>query len=600
MGRLFPPSLTGALVAECNLADVAVISVAWLSEEVLVTGSSDNLVRIWEVSSGQTRCRLSLNAHQRSVQALAVSSQLLASASEDVSVCLWSLCELLSAVSPPSPVSVLRGHTAAVTCCSFSLDGRLLATGGQDRSVLCWDVSSNPATLAHSLLSCHRDWVTGCAWTDAALLVSCSGDGSVCLWDIQREERLLEFVGHQGAVSSALCMGERVLTVSRSGCLKVWSLAGLEIASIPAHSGPLNQCAAYWEPRDSRGDDDLVVFTAGADGSVLKWSPLQMDQVQTLLGHGAAVTSSAAADPGCEVLVTAAQDGSVNLWGAPRRDGRLAETRHAGAVTAVTWSPDTELVVSGGETGDVIVWKWKQRVAVLTLQCSELCVCSLLFTSPRTFCAVTNDTKVSRWVLLPCKGGDVRAKKAFTLEVGSLVVRAALAPSQSQLQLHTVYGEDFLLEPKTGSLQRPSLPADRATEPALLPPRELLHSDSIITASQPGFGASDSSGGLWLQTSDVGGSKGIKTVKWERKQIHSASISSLHVTDDLIITSSADQTVKVWECSPFRQVGLFRCEGAVTCLSPSPSPKLQSDPAQGVRRLACGDQYGNVYLLTCL
>lgn len=46
----------------------------------------------------------------------------------------------------------------------------------------------------------------------------------------------------------------------------------------------------------------------------------QMEQIQTLHGHGAAIVSSAA-DPQLEVTVTAAQDGSVRLWGVPCRDG---------------------------------------------------------------------------------------------------------------------------------------------------------------------------------------------------------------------------------------------------------------------------------------
>ncbi|KAM4808045.1 telomerase protein component 1 [Rhinophrynus dorsalis] len=582
---------TGGLFAQCNFRDVAVVSLVWLSDNTLATGTSDSLVRLWDVSAELSQCWLSLEVHQRSVSALAASSQLLASASEDVSICLWSLNTLRNTILPPSPVSVLRGHTAAVTCCSFSHDERLLATGGQDRSVLCWDVSLNPPTLVHTLLSCHRDWVTDCSWTSADMLVSCSGDGSVCLWDIQREECLLEFAGHQSAVSSVVCMGERVITTGRDGTLKVWSLAGLEITNIPSHHDQINHSVAFWESGKSQDDADLVVYTAGSDGSVLKWSPLQMDQIHTLYGHGGAVVSSASGSK-CKVVITAAQDGSVRLWGVPRRDGSLLD-RHTGAVTAVTWSPDAELMVSGGENGEVIVWK--QQESLVTLQCSELCVFALLFTSQRSFCAFTNDQKVSRWILLPRKGGGLRAKKVYSVEVDSLVI--SVTPSNSVVQLDTVSGNRFLLEPKTGSLQQVNHDA-LSTDGSLQPPKHQLHPDSIITRSHPDFGMTDSTGGLWLQTADDGNSKGKKDVRWERKQIHLASILCLSVMDDYVITASADRTVKVWERSPFRQVGLFQCEGAVTCLSPS--QKEKSCSAEVLCNIVCGDQYGNVYLLTCL
>ncbi|XP_075068822.1 telomerase protein component 1 [Mixophyes fleayi] len=577
---------TGDFVSLCSFADVAVDSLVWLSDNVLVTGSSDSLIRVWHISPRLSVCQHTLSQHQRPVLALALSSQLLASASEDVSICLWSVESLLMTLQSVSPVSVLRGHTAAVTCCAFSPDGKLLATGGQDRSVLCWDVSLNPPVLVHTLLSCHKDWVTSCSWTDSNMLVSSSGDGSVCLWDIQRQEQLLTFAGHHSAVSSAISMGERVITTGRDGCLKVWSLTGVEIASIATHHNQINQSAAYWEPGDSRDDADLVVYTAGSDATVLKWSPLQMEHIQTLYGHGGAVISSAA-DFQCEVSVTAAHDGSVRLWGAPCRDEHLAGARHTGAVSAVAWSPDGELVVSGGELGDVIVWK--QQKAVLTLQCGELSISSIIFTTQRSFCCMSNDLTVSRWLLFPCKEGGLRAKKAYSVELPSLVVAAALNSSQ-KLEVRTLSGQTFFLDPKTGSLQDVNSVYASLPDPNFHPPIEELHPGNIITASQPDFGVCDSSGALWLKENTAG--------TWKHTQIHDSSITCLHVTNNLVITASTDRSVKIWKRNPFIQVGVFNCEGAVTCLSPSPT--AQSDNSSVECQIACGDQYGNVYLLTCL
>lgn len=37
--------------------------------------------------------------------------------------------------------------------------------------------------------------------------------------------------------------------MSRDGTLKVWDRQGVELTSIPAHSGPISQCAAALEPR---------------------------------------------------------------------------------------------------------------------------------------------------------------------------------------------------------------------------------------------------------------------------------------------------------------------------------------------------------------
>ncbi|XP_073527302.1 telomerase protein component 1 [Phyllobates terribilis] len=582
----------GALVSQCAFENVAVGSLVWISDNTLATGSSDSLIRVWTISPGQSSCHLTLCGHQRPVEALALSPQFLASASEDVSICLWSVDNLMMAVPSMSPISVLRGHTAAVTCCAYSPGGNLLATGGKDRSLLCWDVSVNPPILAHSLLSCHKDWVTNCSWTDDSMLVSSSGDGSVCLWDIQNENLLLAFAGHQSAVSSALCMGKRVVTTGRDGFLKVWDLTGTEIASIQTHHSEINQSTAYWEPEHSRDDGDLVVYTAGSDAMVLKWSPLQMDQIQTLHGHGAAVTSSAA-DPQLDVTVTAAKDGSIRLWGTPRRDDPSLVASHKGAVTAIAWSPDGELVVSGGECGDILVWN--QQKTLQTLQCGESCISSIIFTTKLSFCCVSSDLTISRWRLFPSKQGGLRAKKAYSVAIESLVLSAVLTSSQ-KMRLHTLSGKDFLLNAKTGSVQDAAVANTSLPDPPVYPPQEKLHPGTIITASHPHFGVCDSAGTLWLKSPET---SSLNTADiWEQKQIHASSVSCLSVMDNLVITASTDHTVKVWKHSPFSQVGVFHCDGAVTCLSPY--PLTGSDASSMACQIACGDQYGKLYMLTCL
>lgn len=77
----------------------------------------------------------------------------------------------------------------------------------------------------------------------------------------------------------------------------------------------------------------------------------------------------------------------------------------------------------------------------------------------------------------------------------------------------------------------------------------------------------------------------------QRRKIHSGSVTALHVLPELLVTASKDKDVKLWERPSMHLLGLFRCEGAVSCLEPwlGPNSTLQ---------LAVGDTQGNVYFLS--
>ncbi|XP_069507845.1 telomerase protein component 1 isoform X2 [Ambystoma mexicanum] len=626
---------SGSLFADCHIPDIAVQALTWLDEKTLVSGSNDGTVRIWDVVDGETKCRHVCQGHQGPVLALAHSPQLLASASEDCTVHIWLVNLLMSSgsSSPLSPCAVLRGHTAGVTCCAFSPDGQLLATGSKDRSLLCWETASSVPSLSRSLPACHRDWITGCAWTSSSILLSCSNDCTLCLWDPKDGQLLSEFLGHQSAVSTVLSMDENVVSVSRDGVLKVWNLAGVELTSISAHKSQINQCAIF-SAQDSeavhatRDGSNLMVTTCSVDGTVKMWRPLMLEKMLTQAGHSGAVRG-AAANKDIPSFLTVADDRCLRLWQAPEQKGDDSIVHHCGAVTAIAWSPSRQFVVSGSDTGEIIVWHL--GIPLETVQASEQAISHILFTGQKCFYVVSTDHEVARWDLeaRPDKG-SVNVKEDYSFDVGFLVTSVAVLKQEYLLLLGTDRSHRMLLNLRMKSLKRIGMSAEnyftdivqfknneisvlenspepilyvlpvtssldwKVTKKLMLQPWKGSDPRSWITSAQPEFGFADATGSLWVEGPQVkknevdGNDNAWVVLNWEKKQIHSSSVTALHILDDIILTASLDRNVKIWTRQNLKQVGLFQCEGGVSCLQPDPENSSE---------IVCGDSVGNVYFL---
>ncbi|XP_078268870.1 telomerase protein component 1-like [Rhinoraja longicauda] len=73
-----------------------------------------------------------------------------------------------------------------------------------------------------------------------------------------------------------------------------------------------------------------------------------------------------------------------------------------------------------------------------------------------------------------------------------------------------------------------------------------------------------------------------------RKQVHSDRVTAVAATDDIIVTASHDQSVRVWDKRTLRQVGFFQCRAPVLSLALNPASSTD---------LVCGDDLGHVYFL---
>jgi WD40 repeat protein len=107
---------------------------------ILITGSSDSKVRLWDIKSDGEEPEESLSGQVGGVSSLAISpdGKTLAVSDARGSIKLWNL-------ATRKELFTLVAHETSVLSLAFSRDGRILASGGSDGSVRLWRGASSKA-----------------------------------------------------------------------------------------------------------------------------------------------------------------------------------------------------------------------------------------------------------------------------------------------------------------------------------------------------------------------------------------------------------------------------------------------------------------------
>ncbi|RYP43976.1 hypothetical protein DL768_009507 [Monosporascus sp. mg162] len=191
----------------------AVNSVAFSPDsKLLVSGSYDYTVRLWDTTTGQ--CRQTLQGHSLAVYSVAFSpdSKLLASGSYDITVRLWD-------TTTGQCRQTLQGHSYTVNSVAFSPDSKLLASGSHDHTVRLWDTTTGQC---RQTLQGHSFAVYSVAFSpDSKLLASGSHDNTVRLWDTTTGQCRQRLQGHSLAVYSVAFSPDSKLLASGSGDITV-------------------------------------------------------------------------------------------------------------------------------------------------------------------------------------------------------------------------------------------------------------------------------------------------------------------------------------------------------------------------------------------
>ncbi|MFB2837789.1 eIF2A-related protein [Floridanema evergladense] len=182
--------------------------------QLIATASEDKTVKLWSHSGKKIT---TLNGHSDSVTSLAFSpnSKILASGGKDKKIILWN--------SDGTQINTLEGHEDGVTDLCFSPDGQIIASASEDNTVRLW---KNDGTLIKTFEKL-KSQITGIRFSpDGQTIASASEDGTIQLWN-PRGKKLIPIKNPDSVLSFAFSSdGKILMTVSKDKFLRFWSLDG--------------------------------------------------------------------------------------------------------------------------------------------------------------------------------------------------------------------------------------------------------------------------------------------------------------------------------------------------------------------------------------
>ncbi|MUG91164.1 CHAT domain-containing protein [Scytonema sp. UIC 10036] len=261
--------------------------------------------------------------------------KIIASGSEDKTIKLWSRDgELLKTIT---------GHSAAVTSVAFSPDGKTLASSSRDKTIKLW--SRNGELL--KTITGHKDDVTCVTFSpDGKILASGGKDNTIALWHLDNG-KFQTWNGHNVLVASLSFSpdGKTLVSASWDNDIKLWNLDGEILKTFSGYTERF--FSASFSP------DGKTIVSAGGDNTVKVWC-VKCQQPQILKKHTGAI-NSISVNPDGTMFASASDDNTILLWSF---SGQLLNILrgHSDAVTSIMFSPDGKTIASGSKDKTVRLW----------------------------------------------------------------------------------------------------------------------------------------------------------------------------------------------------------------------------------------------------
>jgi len=322
-------------------------AVAWSSDgSLLATGDDDGVVKIWDAFPRTTTLPAEPVASYLATVFSSGGELLGLGTNSKGQARVWDL-------SSGRQVTEIETRGEKLQCAAFSKDAASVATGGMDREVRAYQVTTGK--LIGPPISYRAD-IHGLVFSpDGTKLVAGDAQGNVELWEVGTGREVMRLSNGSGSYRAAFSFspdGRWVASAERDGSVRIWDVESRRLVTTFADHTDTVRVIAF-------SPDGKLVATAGDDNKVSLRSihgdgesrrSVRADEIERLAFTGDG-----------KRLITGGQDGSVKLWDVIDLQEVITLRDSGGAVTSIAFSRDGDTLAVSGDDGVVKVWQAAKR-----------------------------------------------------------------------------------------------------------------------------------------------------------------------------------------------------------------------------------------------
>jgi len=254
------------------------------------------------------KVRRTLKGHIAKIYALHWNEEkpYLVSASQDGKLIVWDGISTNKLFAIP-----LR--SSWVMTCAYSPSAQYVACGGLDNICSIFNLRQSDPEQAVRVcreLNAHTGFLSGCRFVDDRQIVTCSGDTTLILWDMETSQKIRDFTSHTGDIMSLALSPDKSRIVS-GGCdymAKVWDIkSGKATHTFQGHESDLNAVSFF--------PDGNAICTGSDDSSCRLFDTRSYRQLNSYTNESivCGITSVAFSSSG-RFVFSGYDDYQVQIW----------------------------------------------------------------------------------------------------------------------------------------------------------------------------------------------------------------------------------------------------------------------------------------------